>query len=69
MPPGGTPGTPLGSGLSATIPSVVINSPTTEGRILQCHAHDLARIQNPGRHHVLVVSRLRLIASVPRLLI
>ena len=31
MPPGGTPGTPLGSGLSATIPSVVINSPTTEG--------------------------------------
>src|SRR5690348_9547795 len=30
MPPGGMPGVLFGSGLSATIPSVVINSPATE---------------------------------------
>src|SRR5713101_2660048 len=30
MPPGGMPGAPLGSGLSPTIASVVINSPATE---------------------------------------
>ena len=30
MPPGGMPGVPLDSGLSATVPSVVISSPTAE---------------------------------------
>ena len=30
MPPGGMPGAPLGSGLSATVPSVVISSRTAE---------------------------------------
>jgi hypothetical protein len=31
-PPGGAPAAPLGSGLSATMPSVVIKSPATPSR-------------------------------------
>jgi len=69
MPPGGIPGAPLGSGLSATIPLVVINSPATKAAFLERYPHDLGRIDDPGRRQVLAVARLCAIASVPRLLI
>ena len=64
MPPGGIPGAPLGSGLSATIPLVVINSPATKAAFLARYPHDLGRIDDPGRHHVLVVARLCVITEI-----
>src|SRR5215467_4637100 len=62
-PPGGIPAAPFGSGLSATMPSVVIKSPA-RGGVLQCYSHDLGRIDNPGRHHVLVVAQLCVITEI-----
>src|SRR5271165_6732588 len=43
--------------------------PRNRSGILQCHPHDLGRIDDPGRHHVLVVARLRVIAEVRLVLV
>jgi hypothetical protein len=42
----------LSFGTSATIASVVIRRPATEGRVLQRGAHDLRRIDDAGLDHV-----------------
>jgi hypothetical protein len=46
MPPGGMPGAPLGCGLSATIASVVINSPATEAA--SCSATRTTLVGSPA---------------------
>ena len=35
----------------------------------RCHAHDLGRIDNPGRHHVLILARLRVKAVIRVMLV
>jgi hypothetical protein len=37
--------------------------------VLQCHPHDLGRVDNPGRDHVLVFARLRFIAEIRLVLV
>jgi hypothetical protein len=43
--------------------------PRDRGGVLQRYPHDLGRIDNPGRHHVLVVARLCVIAEILVILI
>src|SRR5215471_18529056 len=38
--------------------------PSDRGGVLQRYSHDLGRIDNPGRHHVLVVAQLCVITEI-----
>jgi hypothetical protein len=59
----------LSFGTSATIASVVIRRPATEGRVLQRGAHDLRRIDDAGLDHVDIFFGLGVEAPVLRLVL
>src|SRR6516162_7007037 len=43
--------------------------PRNRGGILQRYPHDLGRIDNPGRHHVFIIARLRVKAVIRVILV
>src|SRR5215469_1668677 len=63
-PPGGIPGWPLGSGRSATMPSVVINNPATEAASCSATRTTLVGSMMPAVSHILVLAGLGIIAEV-----